>query len=279
MLTLVLLSLLAVPPVAAVEVEVFVPLCDNALIQCGRTPAGAPRALETNLYWGAMYGAERFLSRASGFKVVSREAGPAESAVLRVLVLERTAARGERPVRLRLHAYAGDRIDTALEDFLRAAAGASKADLLVWAGHDRLMDRAPPQVDTPPGATPRPVVVLACMSEQFFGPVLKTLGASPVALTRTLMAPEAYLLEALATTVARHGPTEPTAMRTALVEAYARYQRISHRSASSVFSKLGEAHERQAGRTPMAPRSSAVSAEGTPASSGAMRRPGPPLRK
>lgn len=48
-LTVVLLSLLAVPPV---EVEVFVPLCDNALIQCGRPPAGAPRALETNLYWG-----------------------------------------------------------------------------------------------------------------------------------------------------------------------------------------------------------------------------------
>ncbi|MCP3168227.1 hypothetical protein [Myxococcus qinghaiensis] len=234
MLSLVLLSLLAAPP--AVEVEVFVPLCDNALIECGRAPAGAPRALDTNLYWGAMYGAERFLSRAPGFKVVSREAGPEDSAVLRVLVLERTAAKGERPVRLRLHAYAGDRIDTALEDFLRAAAGASRADLLVWAGHDRLMDRAPPPVESPPGASPRPVVVLACMSEQYFGPVLKTLGSSPIALTRTLMAPEAYLLEALATTVARHGPTEATAMRSALVEAYARYQRISHRSASSVFS-------------------------------------------
>ena len=52
------------------------------------------------------------------------------------------------------------------------------------------------------------------------------------------MAPEAYLLEALASTVARHGPTEPKAMRTALVEAYARAQRISLRSAGSVFSKL-----------------------------------------
>ncbi|MCP3061130.1 hypothetical protein LXT21_20320 [Myxococcus sp. K38C18041901] len=235
MLTLVMLTLLAVPPV---EVEVFVPLCDNALIDCGRAPAGAPRALETNLYWGAMYGAERYLSRAPGFKVVSREPGPEGSVVLRELVLERTPAKGERPVRLRLHAYAGDAIDTALEDFLRAAAGASRADLLVWAGHDRLMDREPPQVKAPPDATPRPVVVLACMSEQYFGPVLKALGASPIALTRTLMAPEAYLLEALATTVARHGPTEPKALRAALVDAYARYQRISPRAAGSVFSKL-----------------------------------------
>ncbi|MCP3142773.1 hypothetical protein [Pyxidicoccus xibeiensis] len=238
-----LLSLLTAPPVAEVEVEVFVPLCDNALIACGREPAGNPRSLETNLYWGAMYGAERFLSRAPGFKVRSRQDGAADSAVLRELVLERTAAPGERPVRLLLHAYAGDRIDTALEDFLRAAAGASQADLVVWAGHDRLMDRPPPRVESPAGATPRPVVVLACMSEQFFGPVLKSLGARPVALTRTLMAPEAYLLEALATTVARHGPTEATELRTALVEAYARYQRISRRSASSVFAKVPRAQE------------------------------------
>ncbi|MDC0714264.1 hypothetical protein POL68_37730 [Stigmatella sp. ncwal1] len=109
---------------------------------------------------------------------------------------------------------------------------------VVWAGYDRLMDREPPRVDAPRGATPRPVVVLACISEQYFGPVLKTMGASPVALTRTLMAPEAYLLEALASTVARHGPTETKAMRTALVEAYARYQRISLSSAGSVFSKM-----------------------------------------
>jgi hypothetical protein len=75
------------------------------------------------------------------------------------------------------------------------------------------------------------------MSEQFFGPVLQSLGSRPVVLTRTMMAPEAYLLEALASAVARHGPTEPAALRTALVEAYARYQRITPRAASTVFSK------------------------------------------
>jgi hypothetical protein len=226
---------------AAVEIEVFVPLCDNALIVCGRGPAGDPRSLEANLYWGAAYGAERFLSRAPGFRVRSRRDGPADSAVLRELVIERAATHGERPVRLLLHAYAGDRIDSALEDFLRAAAGASQADLVVWAGHDRLMDRPPPGIQPLPGATPRPVAVLACMSEQFFGPVLQSLGVQPVVLTRTLMAPEAYLLEALASVAARHSLSEVTALRIALVDAYARYQRISHRSASSVFSKVHQA--------------------------------------
>lgn len=235
-LTFGLLSLLAATPVEAVEIEVFVPLCDNSLIACGRSAAGDPRSLEANLYWGAAYGAERFLSRAPGFQVRSRKDVP-DSAVLRELVLERTPAKGERTVRLMLHAYAGDRIDTALEDFLRAAAGASSADLVVWAGHDRLMDRAPPETRASTATAARPVAVLACMSEQFFGPVLQSIGARPVALTRTLMAPEAYLLEALAAAVARHGPTEAGPIRSALVEAYARYQRLTPRAASSVFSK------------------------------------------
>jgi hypothetical protein len=231
-----LLSLLTAAPLGPIEIEVFVPLCDNALIACGRAAAGDPRSLEANLYWGAAYGAERFLSRAPGFRVQSRRDGPADAAVLRELVVERTPAKGERAVRLSLHAYAGDRIDTALEDFLRAAGGGSAADLVVWAGHDRLMDRGPPKLSA--GATPRPVAVLACMSEQYFGPVLQSIGARPIVLTRTFMAPEAYLLEALAAAVARHGPTEPVALRAALVDAYARYQRITPRAASSVFSKI-----------------------------------------
>lgn len=240
LLTLGLLSLVTVVPTSAVEIEVFVPLCDNALIACGRRAAGDPRSLEANLYWGAAYGAERFLSRAPGFTVRSRREGAPGSAVLRELVLERTPGKGERLVRLSLHAYSGDQIDTALEDFLRAAGGSSPADLVVWAGHDRLMDREPPLIQPSPHLLPRPVVVLACMSEQYFGPVLKSLGAPPVVLTRTFMAPEAYLLEALASAVAKYGPTESQHLRTALVEAYARYQRITLRAASSVFSRPGD---------------------------------------
>jgi hypothetical protein len=152
--------------------------------------------------------------------------------------VERAAAKGEKAVRLSLRAYAGDRIDTALEDFLRAAAGESSADLVVWAGHDRLMDREPPETRVNAGSTARPVAVLACVSETYFGPVLRSLGARPVALTRTFMAPEAYLLEALAGAVARHGVTESVAIRAALVDAYARYQRISPRAAGSVFARV-----------------------------------------
>lgn len=234
--TLGLLALLAAAPAGALELEVFVPLCDGTRLACGRGGAGDARSLEANLYWGAAYGAERFLSRAPGFQVRSRRDGAPGSPVLRELVLERRPARGERAVRLTLHAYAGEHIDVALRDFLHAVAGGSPADLVVWAGHDALMDFPVPPVRVPEGASPRPAAVLACQSEPYFGPVLQALGSRPVVLTRTFMAPEAYLLEALAATVARHGPTDASAARAALVAAYARYQRITPRAAGTVFS-------------------------------------------
>jgi hypothetical protein len=224
----------AAPPLA---LEVFVPLCDSSLIACGRGAAGDPDSLEGNLYWGAAYGAERFLSRAAGFQVEGRQDLPARDRpyLLREVRLVRRPGPGERAVRVRLLAYSGRSIDQALVDFLAAAGGASEADLIVWAGHDRLMDVAPPAVA--PAASARPVAVLACSSQQYFGPVLAALGARPLAMTRTFMAPEAYLLEALAGAVARHGVGPPAAapVRRALIQAYARYQKISERAAATVF--------------------------------------------
>src|SRR3954466_14169585 len=106
--------------------EVHVPLCDSSLIACGQGALGDPRSLEGNLYWGARYGAERFLSREPSFRVLSRT--PGQGAVLRELVLTRAPSRAEREVRLVLRAYAGDRIDDALTSFLAAAAGRTDAD-------------------------------------------------------------------------------------------------------------------------------------------------------
>jgi hypothetical protein len=241
---LALLVLVATTTSPALEVTVVVPLCDNALIACGRAPAGDPRALDTNLYWGAMYGAERWLSRAPGFHVVAKTDGPdvRQPGLLRTVVVERRAAAGERAVRMTLLAFDGTRIDDALAYFF-AAARTPGSDLLVWAGHDRLMDVAPPSMTatttaTTAATTTSRVAVLACESDRYFGPALRALGAEPVAMTRTFMAPEAYLLEALAGSVARHGVDAPGPLRTALIAAYAKYQRISTRAAGSVFTSL-----------------------------------------
>lgn len=200
---------------APIHVEVYVPLCDSALIACGKGELGDPRSLEGNLYWGARYGAERFLSRAPGFRVVSRRDRPdsVRPSLLRTVELARAASGAEREIRVVLHAYAGERIDDALADFLTAAGGRGSADLIVWAGHDRLMDVPPPA--SPRATRPRPVAVLACASESYFRPVLDRMGVPALALTRSFMAPEAYLLEALVASVARHGLEDKVAARQA----------------------------------------------------------------
>jgi hypothetical protein len=236
----------ATPASAAspLTLDVFVPLCDSSQLRCGRRAAGDPRSLEGNLYWGAQFGAERFLSKAPGYRVVRRvdAPDPERPAVLREVLLSRAAGKGERPLALRLLAYAGDRIDDALRDFLHAAGGlpaagsSTSADLIVWAGHDRLMDVRISGAAR--GPSPKPVVVLACLSQPYFGPVLEQLGARPLALTRSFMAPEAYLLEALAGAVAKRGLYDPDAVRAALIGAYAEYQHLGRKSAASVFAVL-----------------------------------------
>nr|PJZ93512.1 hypothetical protein CH379_07450 [Leptospira ellisii] len=196
-----------------------------------------PRSLEGNLYWGAAYGAESFFKRKSDFKIVERIDGAPGSSVLRKIKIERIAKPGESNVTLHIHAYAGDRIDEALEHFLRTASGKTKTDLLVWAGHDRLMDRPPPEIETE-SRNKQAVAVLACESEKYFGPVLRSLRTDPIAMTRTFMAPEAYLLEALADTAARSGIRDKRAVRSSLIRTYSKYQKISERAAGTVFSRL-----------------------------------------
>ncbi|TGN02377.1 hypothetical protein [Leptospira yasudae] len=221
----------------AIQIEVFVPLCDGTQLACGKGKAGDVRSLEGNLYWGAAYGVESFFKKASGYKVVERSDERQGSPVLRRLRVERIPHKGEQKVSILFHAYAGDRIDDALSDFLNASAGNSGSDLIVWAGHDRLMDRLPPNWKRSSNS-PKPTAVLACESEKYFGPVLRSIGSTSVVLTRTFMAPEAYLIQALVDTAAKSGVKDKRAIRSALVDSYAKYQRISKRAAGTVFSKL-----------------------------------------
>ena len=148
---------------SALAVTVFVPLCDSALIDCGRGALGDPRSLQGNLYWGARYGAERYLSRLPDWRVIAQRDG--SGPVLRETSLLRSGVSGERAVRLTLRAYAGDHIDEALADFLTAVEGrGAQVDLVVWAGHDRLMDVPAPKAAPPTGAPGLPSAVLACSS-------------------------------------------------------------------------------------------------------------------
>lgn len=226
---------MAGPTAGPITVLVFVPLCDGAALACGNAKLGDPISPDENLYWGARFGAESFL-RGQAEYAFDAPVGPLAGPLLRRVTLTRKPAAGEREVRVTMLAWDGRAIDRALTEFL-AAVQTRRADLVVWAGHDRLMDVLPPVLDRGFGR-PADAAVLACESERYFGPVLEEMGARSVALTRTFMAPEGYLLEALLDNVARHGGSDRRNLRAALVGAYARYQKISARAAGSVFSTL-----------------------------------------
>lgn len=219
---------------APIEVLVIVPLCDGAQLACGAGGLGDPHLPAHNLYWGAKYGAARFLEDSGEYSTERATAAPLPDVLAQRRLVRRTG-KSERPVRVLLLAYDGAHIDRALRDFFDAVA-LRRADLVVWMGHDRLMDVAAPALAR--ATAPASTAVLACSSESYFKPALDALGARSVALTRTFMAPEGYLLDALLDNVARHGVDERVALRRALIDAYARYQRITPAAAASVFSRL-----------------------------------------
>jgi hypothetical protein len=79
----------------------------------------------------------------------------------------------------------------------------------------------------------RETIILACMSQRFFAPFLRSTGAKPLLWTTQLMAPEAYTLKgALDGWIAGEKPKRILGRAAA---AYARYQHISKKAARGVF--------------------------------------------
>ena len=239
-------------------VLVVVPLCSQTLIDCGSPSFGRDAGLATNLYWGALYGARRFMSRpASGFEpvFVGDPPPPAPPGVLERAVYRRRVAaaplgvsgRDEVEQLVVLDAIRGDAIDAALERFYALSAEGGeiafpdgeklrreRVHAVGYAGHNRLMDGVAAALPSPTrGARGVPSFVLACDSEPWFDRTLRALGSQPLVLTRELMAPEGYAIHAVVDGLGRGD--SPTLLRARVVASYARWQRIESRLAERVF--------------------------------------------
>jgi len=111
-------------------------------------------------------------------------------------------------------------------------------DLVVFIGHNGLMDfNLSPPTRLP--NTKRPdCVVLCCKSEAYFRARLTSAGGHPVLLTTQLMYPGAFILEAAAETWLAGGKLG--GIRESAGAAYARNQKISRKSGVGVFADLKE---------------------------------------
>lgn len=186
-----------------------------------------------NLYWGALYGVKTFLSKAAGWRKLGCEANISET------ILERCRFAWKDKLTVTADAYRGSRIDQAMLDFMRQAAtppDTAAREMVVFIGHDGLMDKQnlPIVKQFPKHAQhDKQAVVLACMSDMFFRSYLKAAGSNPVVTTFDFMAPEAYVLEAVARGFA-NGASEAE-LRDSAGAAYAKYQRIPAKAGKSVF--------------------------------------------
>ena len=231
-------------------VHVFVALADNAHQGIVPVPAalGNGDDPDRNLYWGAAFGVKTFFERSRDWLPLGApERNPSHQ------ILERaTFVHVKTRTILIADAYRGSEIKQALNDYFSAAAGKEKtvtfntlekdgrttsaelkADLVVYVGHDGLMDfaleKAYPGEETPK----REAIMLACASKQYFAGTLRNTGATPVLWTTNLMAPEAYTLKAALDGWMTGESGEQIRQRAAA--AYAQYQKISHGAAVKLF--------------------------------------------
>ncbi|MEM7248616.1 MAG: hypothetical protein AAF533_25015 [Acidobacteriota bacterium] len=243
-----------------IVVHVVVALCDNASQGIVPVPAqlGDGTSPRTNLYWGALYGVRTHLTRTAGWKRLE-VAQPRLSAVLERIAL-RTEVRRKGvsvPVILVADAWDGREIKRATMRFLELTAGQGEetvelkdgettqrvaiggaAQLVAYIGHDGLMEF---RVGTPrrrAEAPARAAVVLACVSEHYFGPHLTKTGAHPLLMTNGLMAPEAYTLDAAIRAWVAADPERT--VHEAAAQAYHRYQKCGVSAARKLFWSPGQ---------------------------------------
>jgi hypothetical protein len=107
------------------------------------------------------------------------------------------------------------------------------ANLIVFVGHNGLMDFELESVPKKHDDDKRETIVLACASWNYFSKHLKTTGAEPLLWTSNLMAPEAYTLHAAIEGWIKSESAKQIRLRAAA--AYAKYQRISQKSAENLF--------------------------------------------
>lgn len=195
-------------------IYVVVPLCHSDQIDCGDRRAGLPDDLERNLYWGAIFGARRFLGRPGSpwarLGAASGDASVPERVAYR-RVVDGAPWGAARPVEqiVVLQAFHGDAIDRAVDHFFDVATSGGKVMIpgdapreeaihaAIYAGHNRLMDGK--KLPAPrEGGRAVPSAVLACRSEPYWGPALRAAGSPVMLTTRDLMAPEGYLIDAVA---------------------------------------------------------------------------------
>jgi hypothetical protein len=230
-------------------IHVVVALCDNKYQGIVPVPEriGNGDDPQNNLYWGAGFGVKSFFRKQRDWSLLAEGPGPQPAILERIVFKHRQSG-----VHLVADAYRGREIKQATLDFLRFTAGSGPetievrsgseryklntsggADLIVYVGHDGLMDFTLPEYPQKADERRRQAIILACASKPYFERGLRQTGAEPLLWTTNLMAPEAYVLKAAVDGWMLNESGERIRRRAA--EAYNRYQNCGLRGALNLF--------------------------------------------
>lgn len=229
-------------------IHLKVPLCDNenqGIVPVNKS-LGDGLNLRTNLYWGAKYGVKNYFKNISPWQLIAAYKDPSPE-ILERLVFYREFS-NKAKVYLVADAYRGDKMKQCLIDFFEDLAGKNKdqlshnghtigigstADLLVFNGHNGLMDYNLDYIESEDEKI-KDAAVIGCISHDYFVEHLKRAKAYPFLMTTNLMAPEAYVVDAVINAWVLQKPE--TEIRKEAGKAYHKYQQCGLKGATRLFS-------------------------------------------
>jgi len=218
------------------SVHIIVVLADNANQGIVKVPAklGDGTAPRTNLYWGALYGVKSYFKRQDDITILKPISKLPDGVLDQADFSLQTNG---QTIFIHAEAWRGDKMRPAIRRFYALLTDEASADLIVFVGHNGLMDgpvAAPFSIaDQPKPGAGKDAIVLACLSDKYFSDTLSNIGTTPLVMTRGLMAPEAYsLLPAIKSWAANESPNNT---RNAAAKGYAHYQKIPLRNAQRLF--------------------------------------------
>lgn len=226
-------------------IHVIVALCDNVNQGIVKVPKriGNGQDPANNLYWGCSFGIKTFFQKHRDWKLIKEIKTPADNIHERLVFRHINSS-----VFLVADAYDGAAIRQAISDSLSYAAGQKKvkitldqlqvkiggdADLICYVGHNGLMDFTIDVLPKHADNKTRDVMIMACLSRDYFMEAMKKSGSRPLLWTRGLMCPEAYTLAEAIDSWIKNEPGEKIKERAAQV--YNQYQKCGIKGARSLF--------------------------------------------
>jgi hypothetical protein len=225
-------------------IHLFVALCDNKYQGIVPVPdaIGNGQDPDNNLYWGCGFGVRTYFKNSSQWTLVNKY--PVDSLVMERIVFKHKT----KNTYLIADAYNGQYIQQCTVDFLKSCSGQLKdtvisngstigtngnAKLIAYIGHNGLMDFTLSGSFKNTDNIKRDAIILACISRNYFSPILLDTKANPLIWTTGLMCPEAYTLHDAIESYLNQEPVANT--RNAAAAAYSKYQKCGVKAAKNLL--------------------------------------------